>query len=169
MLEIFNNLSPFFENNYRRIAVREYGRILQKSPPTASKILQHLEKEGLLLREEERNYHFYVANKENISFVRLQQIYYQEKLKPLTEYIVYELVNPIIILFGSLAQGEVNERSDIDIAIFTSSKKKIDCKKFEDKMKREIQLFIFKDRLSLRKNEELLNNILNGTLLEGRW
>ena len=55
MLTIFNNLKPFFEDNYRRISVREYARIIKISPPSASKLLNNLEKEGLLTKEK-KNY-----------------------------------------------------------------------------------------------------------------
>ena len=53
MLEIINNLAPFFEDCYRRISVREYSKIIKVSPPTASKILMEYYKEGLLKRQEE--------------------------------------------------------------------------------------------------------------------
>lgn len=54
MLKIFNNLEPFFENNYKRINVREYARLKKISPPTASKLLSELQKEDLLEREDEK-------------------------------------------------------------------------------------------------------------------
>ena len=56
MLNIINNLKPFFEDCYGRINVREYARIIKISPPTASKILLELNKEGLLLMENDKNY-----------------------------------------------------------------------------------------------------------------
>jgi len=46
MLNIINSLMPFFEDCYRRINVREYSRLRKSSPPTASKILFELNKEG---------------------------------------------------------------------------------------------------------------------------
>ena len=54
MLEIFNKLKPFFEDNYKRISVREYARMQNISPPNASQLLNNLEKEGLLKKEEDR-------------------------------------------------------------------------------------------------------------------
>ena len=66
MLEIFDNLKPFLEDNYRRFNVREYARIRGISAPTASVLLSRLNKEGLLNREEERNYIYYFANKERV-------------------------------------------------------------------------------------------------------
>jgi len=169
MLAIFNKLKPFFEDNYKRVNVREYARIQNISPPNASQVLNNLEKEGLLKKEEDRRYHFFHTNRENLTFVKLQQIYYENKLKDLISYIKKETINPIIILFGSFAKAEINENSDIDLAIFTMTNKKLNLEKFEKKLNREIQVFTFKDRTKLNKNEELLNNILNGVIISGSW
>ena len=59
MLDILNNLGAFFEDCYRRISVREYAKIMNISPPTASKILTEYSKEGILIKEAERNYLFF--------------------------------------------------------------------------------------------------------------
>ena len=170
MLKIFNDLKPFFEDNYRRINVREYARIQKISPPTASSLLQNYLKEGLLKKEEEKQYLYYFANKESSLFVDLSRIYWKVVLensgfiKALSE----KFISPVIILFGSLSKAEVKENSDIDMAVFTATRKELDLKEFERKLKRNIQLFIFKDREYI-KNKELLNNILNGYRLRGNW
>jgi len=139
------------------------------SPPNASQILKNLEKENLLQKEEDKRYLFFNANRENLLFIKLQQAYYQVFFKEMITYIEKETINPTIILFGSFAKAEMSKNSDIDLAIFTITKKKLDFKKFEDKFGREIQCFMFKDRDSLKKNEELLNNILNGVIIAGGW
>jgi hypothetical protein len=46
-------------------------------------------------------------------------------------------------------------------------KKEVNLEKFEKKLKRKIQIFFF-DSLTEIKNKELLNNILNGCVLEGK-
>ena len=79
-----------------------------------------------------------------------------------------EFLNPIIILFGSLSKGEAKRDSDIDIAIFTSTKKQAKFEALEKRLKRKIQLFIFKNRDDV-KNPELLNNLLNGYKIRGNW
>lgn len=55
MLDIINNLKPFFEDCYRRINVREYSRLMKISPPTASKLLSKYHKLNLLLVDRDRN------------------------------------------------------------------------------------------------------------------
>ena len=165
MLEIINNLAPFFEDCYRRISVREYAKIIKVSPPTASKILMEYYKEGLLKRQEDRNYLFFFANKENKVFIGLSKIYWMDRLKEVVEYIENKTVNPTIIFFGSLSKAEVTPESDIDIAII-SSKKNISLEDYEKKLKRKIQVFWF-DNLS-KIPKELKNNILNGYSLSGK-
>ena len=170
MLEIFNNLKPFFEDCYRRINVREYARIQKISPPTASKLLESLYKKKFLKKEKERIYIYYFANKDSELFIDLSRIYWKTILEKtaLLKEAENLFLNPIIYLFGSLAKAEVKYDSDIDLAIFTPSKKEISFKKYEKLLKREIQVFVFKD-LEDVKSKELLNSILNGYKLKGTW
>ena len=170
MLEIINNLKLFFEDNYRRINVREYARLTGISPPNASKKLSELEKEGLVKKEVERKYFYYSANKSNKVFIELSRIYWYELLtnSGLIEHLIKELVKPKIILFGSLSKAEVRRESDIDLAIFTPSTKELNLKLFEKKIGRDIQIFMFKNKDDV-KSEELINNIRNGFIITGGW
>lgn len=166
MLKIFNELEPFFKDNYERINVREYSRRTKMSPPTASKLLSEYEREGFLKKEKDKMYIYYVANKENKQFILLSRIYWQISFEKLTEYLKEELVSPVIILFGSFSKAEINKNSDVDIAVFSVSVKQLKLDKFEEKLKRKIQLFMFHSEHDV-KNKELLKNIYNGHLMEG--
>lgn len=170
MINILKELKPFFEDNYRRINVREYARIMKISPPTASILLKRFLKEGLLKKEVDKQYMYYFANKENVIFIGLSRIYWLSYFKSsgLIDLFEKELVSPVVILFGSLSKAETKIDSDIDLAIFTSSKNELNLNEFENKLKRKIQLFKFKSREDVTNNE-LLNNILDGYLLVGRW
>ena len=170
MLKIINYLRPFFEDNYRRVNVREYSRLLKISPPTASKLLQEYHKEGLLKKEEEKQYIYYFANKENSLFIDLSRIYWKMQLEKvgLMNFFEKELISPVIILFGSLSKAEAKPNSDIDIAVFTATKKGINLEQFGKKLNRSVQLFLFK-KMEDVKNKELLKNILNGYILKGHW
>ena len=170
MLKIFDDLEPFFTDNYRRINVREYARMMNITPPTASKLLATYRDKGLINKEEDRNYIFYAANAENILFVHLSRVYWYLQLKKagITDYLEKELTAPLAILFGSYSKAEVTKDSDIDIAIFTASQRAINMAHIEKKMNRKIHLFMFKKRDDV-ENPELLNNILNGFILLGRW
>ena len=166
MLEIINNLSSFFEDCYRRVNVREYARIMKISPPTASNILKLYHKENLLKKETYKNYILFYANKEDKTFRDLSRIFWDKKLKEFTEYLEKSLINPTIILFGSLSKAETKKDSDIDLAIF-SYKKDINILKYEKKLKRKIQIFWFNSIQDI-KSKELANNIINGYLIRGK-
>lgn len=166
MLEIINNLSPFFEDCYRRINVREYARKIKISPPTASKLLSVYHREGFLKKEKYKNYILFYANKESREFIELSKIYWSMKLGSIAEFLDKKLTNLTIVLFGSLAKAEAKGDSDIDLAVF-SAKKAINLEDFEKKLKRKIQLFWFNSIKEIR-NKELANNILNGYILKGR-
>ena len=75
--------------------------------------------------------------------------------------------NPVIILFGSYSRGEDTEESDIDLYIETPSKIKDACLgPFENKLKRNIQIFNYNNMNNIR-GPELKNNIINGIKLNG--
>jgi predicted nucleotidyltransferase len=170
MLRIIDDIKPFIEDNYRRINVREYARIQKISAPTASKILSSLHNEGLLKKENDKQYIYYYADKESALFIDLSRIYWRLLLEHtgLVSFIEAELLNPIIILFGSLSKAEAKKDSDIDLAVFSISKKEIPSEKYERKLKRRIQLMLFQKRDDV-KSPELLNNILNGYIVTGSW
>ena len=169
MLKIFNDLAPFFEDNYRRIHVREYAKIAQISPPTASKTLASFEKQRLLKKEIDKQYFYYVANTSSSIFKDLQRIYWKQKLEEagIVQIIQDTFLDPTIILFGSLVKVEARQNSDIDIAIFSVSSGKMNLSMYESLMKREIQVFSFKNLGDVPNN--LKKNISNGYLLEGSW
>ena len=168
MLDVFNNLQPFFEDCHRRYSVREYARIRHVSPPTASVILSALTAQHLLNKQHERQYIFFWANHNSAFFRDLARIYWRQRLEDvgLINHLTAIFTTPTIILFGSLAKGENTRESDVDIAII-SPKRDIHFAPFEKKLGRTIQSFIFTS-ISTIKNKELLQSILNGYLLEGR-
>ena len=166
MLKIINNLNPFFEDCYRRVNVREYGKIIKVSPPTASTLLKDYNKNNLLKKENYKNYMFFYANKDDEQFISLSRIYWYERLKDLLNYLEKELTSPTVILFGSLSKAETTLNSDIDLAIF-AQKKYINLKTFDNKFKRKIQIFWF-NSINKVENKELTNNIINGYIMKGR-
>ena len=169
MLKIINTLGPFFEDNYQRIHVRKYAKLQKVSPPTASKILKVLHKDKLLNVEIDKKYYCYYANKASTVFKDLQRIYWKQKIikSGVIDVITQKTTEPVIILFGSAAKGELTKDSDIDIVIITASSENIDLSDQERRIKRAIQLFRYKSLESIPKN--LRNNILNGYILEGSW
>ena len=166
MLKILNNLKPFFEDCYRRISVREYAKLIKITPPTASTLLKNYHQLNLLKKQEERGFLFFSANRSQ-DFIDLSRIYWRKELIGLLEYLGKELLNPIIILFGSLSKAETKPDSDVDLTIISPSSNKLDLTKFEKRLNRKIQIFQYKSFNEI-KNKELKNNLLNGYVLRGK-
>lgn len=168
-------LEYFYENPEQEFYVRELARLLKKSPTTISKDLKALEKEGLVLSQKKYNHLIFRANSENKLFKERKSHFYIQKIRRsgLIEYLNDFFNHPeATILFGSTAKGENISSSDIDILVVSPSKKSPDIEKFEKKLGHKIQLFINSSEdieKMKQKNKELLNNLINGVVIEGYW
>jgi predicted nucleotidyltransferase len=168
MLSLINNLQllgPFIEDCYSELGVREYSKLVNLSPPTSSKILKEFEKQNILKMRTDRKYLFFRANQESNLLRDLSIIYWKNKFKEIISYLNENLFSDAIILFGSLSKLETKRDSDIDLVVVSKLKKDLNLKKFKDKYKRNIQLFLFG---SLDEaNKELKKNIMKGIFLMG--
>jgi predicted nucleotidyltransferase len=166
MLNIFDNinlLGPFFEDCYSELGIREYSKLVKLSPPTSSKILKEFEKQDILKMRRDRRYLFFRANQESNLLRDLSIVYWKNKFKEIISYLNENLFPDTIILFGSLSKLEAKKDSDIDLVVLSKLKKDLDLKKFKNKYKRDIQLFIFGSLDEI--NKELKKNILKGIFL----
>ena len=164
---------PFIENPEKEFYIRELARKLKKSPTTISKTLKKYQKKDILTSEKKLNHLTFKANSENRKF-RLKKLYYNVSQiinSGLLEYLEKELNHPEAIgLFGSYAKAENSNISDIDIFIISSNKKEPNILFYEKKLSHQIHLFIISknDLEKMKKeNKELLNNIINGLILQG--
>ena len=161
-------LHYFFFHPTQRLRVRHIEKKVNVALPSAIRYSQELTKESLLKKTEIENVNLYSANRASKEFLLEKKLYNIKLLYNLgiIEYIINEYSNPIIIMFGSFSKGEDIETSDIDLYIESPIKQSIDLTNFEKKIKRHIQLFVHKDITEI-KNNELMNNILNGIVLNG--
>ena len=173
MFKEINTIKPFFESPNKEFGVREISRIIKVSPATASNELKELSKKGVLIIKEERGFSLYRANLESDLYKDIKVFYNLRKIKD--SGILNEINNfylkPTIILFGSFSNGLDNEKSDIDLTIISEKTKEFPkLKEFETKLKRELHFFIVKDLKDL-KNTNLINNVLNGIVIQGeiKW
>lgn len=147
--------------------IRELGRNTKLHPNTVITTVKKLEQEDLVtvVKDEKKLVSYSKNNKAKIrkTFLFIEEIISSGVIEYLEEQYSY----PSIILFGSVAKGEFHENSDIDIAIITDDKKEADLRKFEKKLNKEIQTFIFNKAEFKKLNKELLNNIVNGIVLSG--
>ncbi len=156
----------FFKSPEGYFHLRELERLTGLSMPGVRKIVDKLEKEGLLVSKREnvvKNYYV----KRNEKFISLKRAYNLNSISStdLLKFLRDKYEEPeAIILFGSYSRGEDISKSDIDIAIITKKRKKPDLSKFEKKLNRKIRLY----EITLKKAEkEFQNTLANGIVLYG--
>jgi len=158
----------FLINPTAKLRVRQIERILKLPLPSVIRYCKELKNEELLVTIKIGNVVFYTSNRVNNNFILEKRLFNIKQIykSGLADYLKSELINPVIILFGSYAKGEDIEDSDIDLYIETHSKEFIDLKKFERILNRKVQTFRNKNIKEI-KNKHLTNNILNGIVLNG--
>lgn len=156
----------FFVNPTLKLRVRQIERDLKLPLPSVIRYAKELEKENILRKSETGNVVFYSSNRISKNFLLEKRLFNIRNLyySGIIDFLVMELSNPVIIVFGSYAKGEDIENSDIDLYIETPSKKEIKLEKFEKLVKRKIQIFRHKN-LNEISNTHLANNIINGITL----
>lgn len=158
----------YFLNPTIKLRVRELERELSLSLPSVIFAVKKLVEEDLLQIIKIGSVIFYGANRSNKHYIfekklfNLKQIY----TSGLIEDLKFNYSNSTVVLFGSYMRGEDIETSDIDIFIEILDKKNINLEKYEKILKRKIQIFKFKNFVSI-SNKDLANNIANGIVLNG--
>lgn len=170
MFKKINILRFFFDEPTREFNIREMARISKIAPATASKDLKLLMEENLLSLREERGFKLYKANIENDTYLDAKKLYSIRKIKE--SGLINELnkfyLKPVIVLFGSCASGMDTETSDVDLLVISENNKDFpSLKKFEKKLGKKLQIFVVKN-IDKLKNKHLINNILNGTNIQGK-
>ena len=162
----------FFKHPNRSYHLRELAALLRLNPVTVKRKLAGPVRAGLLKVSRERRFLLYHANTDSPSFRRLKIEWNINRIHDsgLVDHINDRLNLPVVILFGSWARGENQERSDLDLFVLTESKAEVELSKFEKTLEAPIQLFRYNRRdfeTLTRKNKELANNIINGRVLAG--
>jgi len=117
-------LELFIKNPYEEYYLREASRILNISPMTTKRAFDLLVQERLLVREEFKNQILYRANMESAAFKHLKVAYNLSWLEKIdvVDYLKENLAGlSSLVLYGSYAKGENDEKSDIDLLAISSS------------------------------------------------
>lgn len=172
MIQNYNRyriLMEFFDRPMHKFQLRELSRKVKLGLPSVRNHVLELKKEGFIKGVEAGSFKFYVADRENPRFKLYKRLDIIRRLSEsgFVKFLEKELSYPsAIILFGSCAYGEDVEKSDVDIAVI-AKRRNLSLKRYEDVLKREIQLHFFKGVRDVKKSPELFNNILNGIVLYG--
>ena len=160
-------LELFFNKPTYGFSLRELERFSKIGLPSVTNYVKILIQEGFVKSKKFKKYFLFYANRENKNF-KIYKIFHNKKIlydSGLIDFLNIELSYPLIILFGSTSKGDDIESSDIDLFI-GSPEKNINLIKFEKIIGKKIQIFMHKNIKSV-KNNHLMNNILNGIIIEG--
>lgn len=166
-------LELFIKNPYDQYYLRETSRILGISPMTVKRALDLLVKDRLIRRDEFKNQILYKGNLESSAFKHLKVAYNLAWLeeKGIVDYMKENLAGLItMVLYGSFAKGENDEKSDIDLLVISVSPRKRDFR-LQELLEKETSLTIFKPsewREQAKKNKAFYMDIITeGIVLFG--
>ena len=156
-------------NSEKEFSKREISKGLKVSPTAIANSLVLLEKEKLVLVNNEGNINFSKVslNRQSQEVINLKRV---ENLKNvyssgLFNFLFDKFPGATIVLFGSYSFGEDIFSSDIDIAIIGVKEKIVDLRKFERLFGKDIRLSFYGSWKKIEKN--LRENILRGIILSG--
>ncbi len=146
--------------------IREIARRLRISPNSVRKEAALLKKSGVIEQKKEGNMIMYRADMGSERYRREKML---SNLRNIFDSGIADFLNDYyspsaIVLFGSYSRGEDTSKSDIDIAVITSGKKRPDMRQFEKRLSRRIELSLFARK---EVSGEFFNNIINGIVLRG--
>ncbi len=148
------------ENQNKSIKIRDLSRLTHIPRSTLLRYLTKLKKLKIIDQNNKiitNNYTKFIK-----SYIIVKKLF----TCGLIDYLEERLVPSAIILFGSIRKGEYTKESDVDLFIETSKvESSLDLKKYENRIKHKIQLFIEPEINNLPN--ELFNNVINGIKLTG--
>lgn len=151
----------------KKLSQREIAMLLKVSPTAIANSLKKLKKEDLIKIEKTKTINFISLNRDQQKAIELKRV---ENLKNiylsgLTDYLEDNLPGGTVILFGSYADGNDINTSDIDLAVIGRKDKLLELEKYEHILERKITVNFYSSWKEIHKH--LKNNILNGILLQG--
>ena len=175
---IFNTTSMkifsfFFNNPYKQIHLRELSRKTKTSIYSTKTIVDDLVKQKILIENRQGNQRLIKPNMEDKFFLQLKIAFSIKKIQD--SHLIKFLEEKIpaissITLYGSIAEGKDDSKSDIDLLIIGQDKK-LDISSYEKKINKEINLLIMKWsdwRIHSSKDKPFYRDVVkNGIALYG--
>ena len=135
----------FLENPYQEVYLREAAKKAKISPFAAKKYADILVKEAILVEEKRANLRYLKLNMANIAarYLKISLNLKNVVDSGLIEYLKEEVKNiSSITLFGSVARGEDDMKSDLDLVLIGKDKT-VALEKFEKKIGKSVNLHVF--------------------------
>lgn len=139
---VFKVLKVFFEHPFDSFHLRKVAKMAKVSTATAKACLDFLFENRFLKKEKIGNLLLFKSDYESQVFRHFKIAFNVFLLESSgLAYFLKENINATsIVVYGSFARGEDDEKSDIDILIISYEKKSFDLSSFEKKLKRKIKM-----------------------------
>lgn len=136
-------LKFFVDNPYGEVYLRDFGRKVGISPNSAQRFLNLFLKEGLVKEFRRANLRYFKANIESFVFRHIK-ISFSLKVIENSGFVNFLNENGAshVVLFGSVARGEDDKNSDLDV-VYIGVKKKLDYLRYESKIGRELNVHFY--------------------------
>ncbi|MFH1511367.1 MAG: nucleotidyltransferase domain-containing protein [Candidatus Woesearchaeota archaeon] len=156
----------FFENPTKSFQIRGLAKTLRIPKTTVSYQLRHLLLQGIIIKEKKGVFPSYRANDtaEAYRFCKRQDFLKRLMESKLLDYLEQKATQKCIFLFGSFAKAEYSKESDIDLFV-QARDTQLDLRQYERLLGHKINILFEPEVRKL--STELLNNIVNGTKLQG--
>lgn len=141
-LLILKALEFFIENPYDQIHLREFSRKMGISPNSSQRFLDFFLKNEFIVEERKANLRYFKANLDNFVFRHIKITFSLQKIKDsgMVDNFLDKFAN--VVVFGSIAKGTDDKKSDIDLVCIGNSKD-INFQSYESKLGRTINSHIF--------------------------
>ncbi len=146
-LPFFAELSVFFRNPHRTFHLREVAKLSGLPPSTAKRYADVLSGDGLLVEKRSGRMRLFRANMSSPVFRHLKIVRSLEEIQisGITEHLSENIQGVFsIVVFGSVAKGEDDEGSDLDLLVIGRKPRRLDLHGFESKLKREVSPTVLK-------------------------
>lgn len=134
------------------------------SPSTTSRILEEFEEKGLVNIKRDLKMEIKAAQTQGFRDFKTSYNLWKLAETGLISQIEGEAVPEAIVLFGSYSRGEDNSESDIDVAVINGREAAIDLERFEQELKRKINLHTIEPE---QADENFKETLANGIVLRG--
>jgi len=163
-------LQLYFAHPEKKYYLRELERLLKKPVAYIRRELLGLKKSGLFISNFSGKQRYFELNKNYYLYEEIKKIVFKTVgTKGSLKTILENIQNiKIAFIFGSLAKGEEDYLSDIDIMIIGNpdeDKLISDINKLENKLNREINYHIYSSldvEQNIKKNNSFIKNVLSG-------
>ncbi len=142
---VFKVLKVFFDCPFESFHVRKVAKMAKMSPATAKACLDFLFEGKFLKKEKIGNLLLFKANYDSQVFRRFKAAFNILSLESsgLADFLKENTSATSVVVYGSFARGEDDEKSDIDILAIAYEKKTPDLSGFEKKLKRKIKIIYY--------------------------